>query len=178
MTKTALERFQMAKSFSPLDVEQDRRAFLGKAAGVLVPPAMVMLLSTSLVSPAIAASGGGARGTTGEGSNDGSPLGPLFGAGAVGGAASSAAAASSAGVAIPPVAAAASAAVPAAADASMYGASASSTSPVAATPAAASPHRARAVAPAAAPGRTPTATGGGRGQDQRSLAIRRAGERG
>jgi hypothetical protein len=40
------------------DVDEDRRSFLGKAAGVMVPPAMVMLLSTSLVSPAIGASGG------------------------------------------------------------------------------------------------------------------------
>lgn len=38
------------------NVLADRRAFL--ARGVIVPPAMIMLLSTSLVSPAIAASGG------------------------------------------------------------------------------------------------------------------------
>jgi hypothetical protein len=49
---------------SPADgvVAQDRRAFLGAATGVVVPPAMVMLLSTSLVSPAIAASGHGGGG--------------------------------------------------------------------------------------------------------------------
>lgn len=40
--------------------ERDRRAFLAKAgkAGVIVPPAMMMLLSTSMNSPAIAQSSG------------------------------------------------------------------------------------------------------------------------
>lgn len=40
--------------------EQDRRAFLAKAAkaGVIVPPVMTMLLSTSMTSPAIAQSSG------------------------------------------------------------------------------------------------------------------------
>ncbi|HVI30569.1 hypothetical protein [Phenylobacterium sp.] len=46
-------------------VEQDRRLFL-RGVGVAVPPTMVMLLSTSLVSPAIAASGGGGGGGGGE----------------------------------------------------------------------------------------------------------------
>lgn len=39
-------------------VDRDRRAFLGSAAGVAVPAGMVMLLSTSLTSPAIASSAG------------------------------------------------------------------------------------------------------------------------
>ena len=40
--------------------ERDRRAFLAKAgkAAVIVPPAMIMLLSTSMTSPAIGQSSG------------------------------------------------------------------------------------------------------------------------
>jgi hypothetical protein len=48
--------------------EHDRRAFLAKAGklAAAVPPTMVMLLSTSMNSPAIAQSGG-ARGNNGVG---------------------------------------------------------------------------------------------------------------
>lgn len=45
-------------------VARDRRKFLMQA-GVVVPPTMVMLLSTSMVSPAIAASGSGGDGGVG-----------------------------------------------------------------------------------------------------------------
>lgn len=49
----------------------DRRAFL--ARGIAVPPAMVMLLSTSLASPAIAASGGTVGPTPPTGGGGGGP---------------------------------------------------------------------------------------------------------
>ena len=59
--------------------EQDRRAFLAKAAkaGVIVPPAITMLLSTSMTSTAIAQSGGNApNGNNGVGNGiDGQPPG-------------------------------------------------------------------------------------------------------
>lgn len=66
---------------SPLNTEnEDRREFLkscGKFAAV-TPPAMALLLSTSLTSTAIASSGGRiVRGNNGfgNGANDGSPNG-------------------------------------------------------------------------------------------------------
>lgn len=51
------------------DTDTDRREFLRKAglAGAAVPPAMAVLLSTSLSSPAIAASGGRIKGNNGVG---------------------------------------------------------------------------------------------------------------
>jgi len=47
----------------------DRRQFLATAgkAAVVVPPAMTMLLSTTMTSPAIAASGGPMKGNNGVG---------------------------------------------------------------------------------------------------------------
>jgi hypothetical protein len=56
----------------PTDAVEDRRAFMSKAAGFMVPPAMVMLFSTSLTSPAIGASGG----TTPGGGGPSGPSGP------------------------------------------------------------------------------------------------------
>ncbi|MET0372905.1 MAG: hypothetical protein ABW128_01455 [Rhizorhabdus sp.] len=62
----------------------DRRAFL--ARGIAVPPAMVMLLSTSLASPAIAASGGTISPPTGGGGGPGDNYpGPGPGGGGSGG---------------------------------------------------------------------------------------------
>ena len=51
----------MSDKFEPLAAESDRRDFL-KTAGrfaAVTPPAMTLLLSTSMSSPAIAKSGGG-----------------------------------------------------------------------------------------------------------------------
>jgi len=61
------------------DETQDRRKFLisaGRFAAV-TPPAMTLLLSTSLTSDAIARSGGGPKGNNGygNGGGDGSPNG-------------------------------------------------------------------------------------------------------
>jgi hypothetical protein len=55
------ERPQMSKTKAPKGAAEDRRAFLAAAGtfAVVTPPAMTMLLSTSLASPAIAASGRG-----------------------------------------------------------------------------------------------------------------------
>lgn len=51
----------MDKDNGPSRADDDRRAFLAKAGkfAVITPPAVTMLLSTTLTSPAIAASGKG-----------------------------------------------------------------------------------------------------------------------
>jgi hypothetical protein len=167
----------MTKSDSPLNAEADRRAFLGTAAGILVPPAMVMLLSTSLASPAIAASGGvgvAGGGSGNSGSRGGfSPALPIAGAGAAGAAALPASGAAAAAAGVP---AAATAPVD---TASSSMATAPAAAPTTASPFAAAPYRAAPTPRLAPVGVPPVVLGGpGRTLDRRSLAIRRAGERG
>lgn len=68
---------QEKKSLPATDANEDRRKFLascGKFA-VVTPPAIAMLLSTSLNSEAIAHSGGRGNNGFGNGGNDGSPNG-------------------------------------------------------------------------------------------------------
>lgn len=52
--------------------DSDRRAFLQNAGrlAIVVPPAMSLLLSTSMSSPAIAMSGGGQHGNNGIGNGE------------------------------------------------------------------------------------------------------------
>jgi hypothetical protein len=70
----ATQEFAMAEDDAPLDMKEDRRRFLqtcGRFA-VTVPPAMTIMLSTSLTSAAIAASsGGGGGGGSSDGGKDG-----------------------------------------------------------------------------------------------------------
>ena len=163
----------MIKISCPLDADADRRAFLGTAAGVLVPPAMVMLLSTSLSSPAIAASGGAVPGAGGGGSHSRTPIGPLLGVGAVGAAATQAsgpAAQLAAGTAPP--------AVPASTVGPLSSSSAGSALAPVATHFAENTRRAPQAIAAGAVRPTPTSIGGDRRPDRRAMAVRRAGERG
>jgi hypothetical protein len=59
------------------DADSDRRAFLSALGrfSVVTPPAITLLLSTSLTSQAIAASGGKGNNGYGNGGGDGSPNG-------------------------------------------------------------------------------------------------------
>jgi hypothetical protein len=69
----------MDKDNGPSRADDDRRAFLAKAGkfAVITPPALTMLLSTTLTSPAIAASGKG--GDTSFGDPDHSDNGNHYG---------------------------------------------------------------------------------------------------
>jgi len=67
------QEFAMTENDAPHDMKEDRRRFLqtcGRFA-VTVPPAMTIMLSTSLTSAAIAASSGGGGGGSSDGGKDG-----------------------------------------------------------------------------------------------------------
>jgi hypothetical protein len=67
------QEFVMTEDDAPVGVKEDRRRFLQSCGrfAVTVPPAMTIMLSTSLTSAAIAASSGGGGGGGADGGRDG-----------------------------------------------------------------------------------------------------------